>query len=204
MYRPKLSTSTQANKPTGRFSKADFRLALRVLAQKHGSGTGDHWHGGKGLQNRGPLIPLERFFNLSSPGRTDSHFPGRRSKGWQRRRSYGETGKRRRSGRDACRRTTRVLAVVHPQAAGIDLGNGSHCVAVRPDRKTPPTRGFECFTAALYRLADWLRNCGVKTAGTPQSHVLPKCPTNAVDWSTPGTPGTCPDARAMCRRASGC
>jgi transposase len=35
--------------------------------------------------------------------------------------------------------------------------------AVRPDRDPEPVRRFECFTADLHRLADWLANCGVKT-----------------------------------------
>ncbi len=39
--------------------------------EKHGSGTGDRWHGGKG-GHCGPLTPLERFLNLSSPGRIGS------------------------------------------------------------------------------------------------------------------------------------
>jgi transposase len=48
------------------------------------------------------------------------------------------------------------LTVIHPQAAGVDVGNSSHYVAVRPDRDAHPVRRFECFTADLYRLADWL------------------------------------------------
>ena len=37
------------------------------------------------------------------------------------------------------------LEVVHPHAAGIDVGNGVHYVAVRPDRDPQPVRRFECF-----------------------------------------------------------
>jgi transposase len=55
------------------------------------------------------------------------------------------------------------LDVVHPDAAGIDVGNEAHYVAVRPDRDTEPVRRFECFTADLYRLAAWLKKCKVKT-----------------------------------------
>jgi hypothetical protein len=32
-----------------------------VPGKKHGSGTGDRWHGGKGSQYDGPLTPLGRF-----------------------------------------------------------------------------------------------------------------------------------------------
>jgi hypothetical protein len=47
------------------------------------------------------------------------------------------------------------LEVVHPHAAGIDVGDGVHYVAVRPDRDPQPVRRFACFTADLHRLADW-------------------------------------------------
>ena len=53
--------------------------------------------------------------------------------------------------------------MVHPQAAGIDVGNGAHYVAVRPDREPQAVRRFECFTADLYRLANWLQSCGMQT-----------------------------------------
>ena len=41
------------------------------------------------------------------------------------------------------------LEVVHPHAAGIDVGNSAHYVAVRPDHDPQPVRRFECFTADL-------------------------------------------------------
>ena len=55
------------------------------------------------------------------------------------------------------------LDVVHPRAAGIDVGNSAHYAAVRPDQDPEPVRRFECFTADLHRLADWLQRCGVQT-----------------------------------------
>jgi transposase len=63
------------------------------------------------------------------------------------------------------------LEVVHPHAAGIDVGNGAHYVAVRPDRDPHPVRRFECFTADLYRLADWLESCGVETVALQSTGV---------------------------------
>lgn len=54
-------------------------------------------------------------------------------------------------------------AVVHPNAAGIDVGNSAHYVAVRPDRDPEPVQRFECFTADLHRMADWLQRCGVQS-----------------------------------------
>jgi len=63
------------------------------------------------------------------------------------------------------------LEVVHPHAAGIDVGNSAHYVAVRPERDVEPVRRFECFTADLHRLADWLRSCGVKTVAMQSTGV---------------------------------
>src|SRR5437868_7924370 len=63
------------------------------------------------------------------------------------------------------------LEVVHPQAAGIDVGNGAHYVAVRPDRDAEPVRRFECFTADLHRLAESLQGCGVKTVAMQSTGV---------------------------------
>ena len=63
------------------------------------------------------------------------------------------------------------LEVIHPHAAGIDVGNSAHYVAVRPERDLPPVRRFECFTTDLHRLADWLQSCGVKTVALHSTGV---------------------------------
>jgi len=63
------------------------------------------------------------------------------------------------------------LEVVHPRAAGIDVGNSAHYVAVRPDCGPEPVRRFECFTADLHRLANWLQSCGVKTVAMQSTGV---------------------------------
>ena len=63
------------------------------------------------------------------------------------------------------------LEVVHPRAAGIDVGNSAHYVAVRPDCDPEPVRRFECFTADLHRLANWLQSCGVKTVALQSTGV---------------------------------
>lgn len=60
---------------------------------------------------------------------------------------------------------------MHPNAAGIDVGNSTHYVAVRPDRDPNPVRQFDCFTADLHRLADWLVACGVTTVAMQSSGV---------------------------------
>ena len=63
------------------------------------------------------------------------------------------------------------LDVIHPNAAGIDVGNSAHYVAVRPDRDPEPVRRFDGFTADLHRLADWLRQCGVTTVALQSTGV---------------------------------
>jgi len=44
------------------------------------------------------------------------------------------------------------LDVIHPNAAGIDVGNASHFVAISPKRDSQPVREFPCFTEHLRRL----------------------------------------------------
>jgi transposase len=55
------------------------------------------------------------------------------------------------------------LEVVHPDAAGIDVGNASHFVAVPADRDERPVREFGCWTSALKDMAEWLKRCGIGT-----------------------------------------
>ncbi len=55
------------------------------------------------------------------------------------------------------------LSQLNRNAAGIDVGATSHYVAVPADWAEPPVQEFEAFTTDLYRLADWLGECGVET-----------------------------------------
>ena len=55
------------------------------------------------------------------------------------------------------------LQCLNLNAAGIDIGSKSHFVAVPVGTDDEPVREFECFTADLHRLADWLISCGVTT-----------------------------------------
>ena len=48
-------------------------------------------------------------------------------------------------------------------AAGIDIGSKSHFVAVPEGTDEQPVREFQCFTADLHRLVDWLISCLVTT-----------------------------------------
>jgi len=54
------------------------------------------------------------------------------------------------------------LEIVHPHSAGIDIGNESHFVAVRPGSDAQPVREFGSWTEDLQKMADWLQACGVK------------------------------------------
>lgn len=63
------------------------------------------------------------------------------------------------------------LSVLHPKAAGIDVGNAEHYVAVPPDRDAEPVRCFGCFTAELVALAEWLARCGIETVAMQSTGV---------------------------------
>src|ERR1700720_1474870 len=63
------------------------------------------------------------------------------------------------------------LEVVHPDAAGIDIGNESHYVAVPPTRVSEPVRRFGCTTADLRQMADWLKQCGIRTVAMQSTGV---------------------------------
>src|SRR6266481_4578542 len=70
------------------------------------------------------------------------------------------------------------LEVVHPHAAGIDIGNASHYVAVPPSRDPQPVRCFGCTTADLKKMAEWLTQCvirmlAIQTTGVSWITVFP-------------------------------
>jgi transposase len=63
------------------------------------------------------------------------------------------------------------LEIVHPHAAGIDIGNESHFVAVGSGRDLRPVQEFGCWTADLRRMAAWLKGCEVKTVAMQSTGV---------------------------------
>jgi transposase len=63
------------------------------------------------------------------------------------------------------------LEVLHPDAAGIDIGNESHYVAVPSTRDSQPVRHFGCTTAELKEMADWLQQCGIRTVAMQSTGV---------------------------------
>ena len=64
-----------------------------------------------------------------------------------------------------------MLPVMRPDAAGIDIGATEIFVAVPADRATENVRSFPTFTQDLYALADWLKQCGVKTVAMESTGV---------------------------------
>lgn len=63
------------------------------------------------------------------------------------------------------------LDVIHPNAAGIDVGNASHFVAISPKRDAQPVREFRCFTDDLRHLAQWLVSHGIQTVAMQSTGV---------------------------------
>src|SRR5438552_15455974 len=63
------------------------------------------------------------------------------------------------------------LEVVHPDAAGIDIGNESHYVAVPPTRDSQPVRRFGCTTSELKEIAVWLKQCAIRTIALQSTGV---------------------------------
>ncbi len=63
------------------------------------------------------------------------------------------------------------LEVVHADAAGIDVGNDAHYVAVPPSRDSQPVRRFGCTTAELREMAAWLKQCQIRTVAMQSTGV---------------------------------
>ena len=61
--------------------------------------------------------------------------------------------------------------IVHRHAAGIDIGNESHYVAVPAGRDEQPIREFGSWTADLERMAQWLKDCGIESVVMPSTGV---------------------------------
>jgi transposase len=84
----------------------------------------------------------------------------------------GETGSRKSRNRAVAPKVDwKALDVVHPDAAGIDIGGSEHWVAISPERDEQPVRCFECFTADLERMAEWLLKRGVRSVAMQSTGV---------------------------------
>src|SRR5881396_2746807 len=72
------------------------------------------------------------------------------------------------------RKRSKAWRIVHPNAAGIDVGASSHYVAVRPDAVPDgksAVRSFGTFTVDLDALVEWLKACGVETVAMEATGV---------------------------------
>src|ERR1700691_4470696 len=63
------------------------------------------------------------------------------------------------------------LEMIHPDAAGMDIGNDAHSVAVPPTRDSEPVRRFGCTTAELKEMAVWLKQCAIRTIAMQSTGV---------------------------------
>jgi transposase len=65
----------------------------------------------------------------------------------------------------------KALDIVHPHAAGIDIGGSEHWVAINPELDQEPVRCFPCFTADLRQLVDWRIERGVRSVAMQSTGV---------------------------------
>ena len=63
------------------------------------------------------------------------------------------------------------LEVVHPHAAGSEVGNESHFVGIKPGWCEEGVREFGWWTADLMRRVEWLKTHGVKTVAMQSTGV---------------------------------
>lgn len=70
-------------------------------------------------------------------------------------------------------RTTRAVTtpVLHPHAAGVDIGATELYVCVPLDRDPQPVRRFGTFTEDLCAVAAWLAQCGVTSVAMESTGV---------------------------------
>jgi transposase len=68
-------------------------------------------------------------------------------------------------------RSSEPLRIVHPDAAGIDIGSQKHYVAVPSGRDPEPIRCFGCLTPDLQAMAQWLKACSVTTVAMESTGV---------------------------------
>jgi len=63
------------------------------------------------------------------------------------------------------------LHIIHPAAAGIDIGATEIYVAVSNDRSENPVRRFDTFTEDLHKAAKWLKECGIESIAMESTGV---------------------------------
>jgi transposase len=64
-----------------------------------------------------------------------------------------------------------TLSVIRPNAAGIDIGDTMHVVAVPPGRSNEQVKKFGAFTCDLQEIVKWLKQCRVDTVAMESTGV---------------------------------
>ena len=85
----------------------------------------------------------------------------------------------------------KALEIVHPNAAGIDVGGSEHWVAVSPERDPEPVRSFGCFTADLRAMAQWLIEKGVRSVALQSTGVYGMPVFEVLEQQRAVSPTTC-------------
>jgi len=63
------------------------------------------------------------------------------------------------------------LPVINAHAAGVDIGARIQVAAVPPELCDAPVQTFQCFTADIERMADWLVSLGIRTVAMESTGV---------------------------------
>lgn len=63
------------------------------------------------------------------------------------------------------------LPIIHPHAAGIDIGSTFHVVAIGKDKASDPVRTFQSFTTDLHLMAKWLQECHVTSVAMESTGI---------------------------------
>jgi len=119
-----------------------------IPESERGFGLGDRSHGGE-IAERRHLDPVKENYKPIATGRCAVRTSQEREVMSQ---------KRDRQSRSGQPEWSLNLEVVHPNAAGIDIGNQSHYVAIAPNRDPNPVRQFACFTEDLHRFGRLAEN----------------------------------------------
>ncbi len=77
-----------------------------------------------------------------------------------------------RKSKNSTKGTGRMLPLLHPDAAGVDIGAEEIFVAVPADRDVESVRSFDTFTRDLHELVDWLQKCRVRTVAMESTGVF--------------------------------
>jgi transposase len=64
-----------------------------------------------------------------------------------------------------------TINIINPNAAGIDIGDKEHWVAVPPDRDSESIKKFGTFTEDLEVIAEWLKECRINTVAMESTGV---------------------------------